>query len=91
MSPLKLPSTLLHEQANACLAAWLAQLPEAPPAEVVLDASALTQFDSSALAVLLGLRRALSAKGSGLRIEGMTRRLRELAVLYGVLDLLPSA
>lgn len=91
MSPLKLPSTLLHEQANACLAAWLAQLPKAPPGEVVLDASALTEFDSSALAVLLGLRRALIARGSGLRVEGMTQRLRELAVLYGVLDLLPSA
>jgi phospholipid transport system transporter-binding protein len=90
MRPLKLPSTLLHEQANACLADWLAQLPKSPPAEVVLDASALTQFDSSALAVLLGLRRALLAQGSALRVEGMTGRLRELAVLYGVMDLLPS-
>ena len=85
-----MPSTLLHEQANACLATWLAQLPKTPLAEVVLDASALTEFDSSALAVLLGLRRALIAQGRVLRVEGMTRRLRELAVLYGVIDLLPS-
>ena len=90
MRSLKLPGTLLHDQANACLADWLALLAKAPAAEVVLDASALTEFDSSALAVLLGLRRTLIAQGKALRVEGMTPRLRELAVLYGVIDLLPS-
>jgi phospholipid transport system transporter-binding protein len=58
---------------------------------VSLDASALTDFDSSALAVLLGLRRVLTQKGSVLRVEGMTPRLRELASLYGVMDLLQTA
>ncbi len=91
MSPLKLPGSLLHDQANACLAQWLAQLPETPASVVVLDASDLSDFDSSALAVLLGLRRALIHKGSALRVEGMTQRLRELAALYGVLELLQSA
>jgi phospholipid transport system transporter-binding protein len=55
---------------------------------VVLDASDLVDFDSSALAVLLGLRRVLSQRGSALHIAGMTPRLRELAALYGVLELL---
>lgn len=91
MSPLKFPATLLHDQADACLAQWqleLAQWPAALPPEVSLDASALADFDSSALAVLLGLRRVLTPKGSVLRVEGMTPRLRELASLYGVMDLL---
>ena len=88
MSPLKLPATLLHDQAEACLAQWVAQLPAALPPSVALDASGLTEFDSSALAVLLGLRRVLSQKGSALQVEGMTPRLRELASLYGVMDLL---
>ena len=91
MSPLKLPATLLHDQADACLALWesqLAQSTAALPPEVALDASELTEFDSSALAVLLGLRRLLGHKGSALRVEGMTPRLRELASLYGVMDLL---
>jgi phospholipid transport system transporter-binding protein len=91
MSDLKLPATLLHEQADACLAHWVAQLPAALPPAVALDASALAEFDSSALAVLLGLRRVLSQKGSTLRVQGMTPRLRELATLYGVLDLLEPA
>jgi len=91
MTPLRLPSTLLHDQADACLAQWesqLAQWPAALPTEVALDASALAEFDSSALAVLLGLRRVLMHKGSALRVEGMTPRLRELASLYGVMNLL---
>ncbi len=88
MSPLTLPATLLHGQAEACLAQWLTQLPPDLPPAVTLDASALAEFDSSALAVLLGLRRVLTQKGSVLRVEGMTPRLRELASLYGVMDLL---
>ena len=88
---LKLPDTLLHAQANACLAQWVAQLPTALPAAVVVDASALSAFDSSALAVLLGLRRVLVQHGSALQVQGMTPRLRELASLYGVLDLLQPA
>jgi phospholipid transport system transporter-binding protein len=91
MSPLKLPATLVHDQAEACLAQWVTQLPPALPPAVTLDASALAEFDSSALAVLLGLRRLLTQKGSVLRVEGMTPRLRELASLYGVMDLLQPA
>jgi phospholipid transport system transporter-binding protein len=91
MSPLKLPTSLLHDQAEACLAQWVKQLPEALPPSVALDASGLAEFDSSALAVLLGLRRVLTQKGSALQVEGMTPRLRELASLYGVMDLLQPA
>lgn len=91
MPVLKLSATLLHDQADACLTQWVAQLPPALPPAVVLDASALAEFDSSALAVLLGLRRVLTQKGSALRVEGMTPRLRELASLYGVLELLQPA
>ncbi|WP_295520662.1 STAS domain-containing protein [Limnohabitans sp. Rim8] len=88
MSPLKLPVQLLHDQANACLAQWVAQLPAAIPPVVALDASALQEFDSSVLAVLLGLRREVLQRGSTLQVEGLSARLRELAGLYGVIDLL---
>jgi phospholipid transport system transporter-binding protein len=73
------------------LAQWVAQLPTDLPPQVMLDAADLTDFDSSALAVLLGLRRVLTQRGSTLRVEGMTPRLRELATLYGVMDLLQPA
>ena len=47
MSALKLPVTLLHDQADACLAQWVAQLAQWPapwPSAVALDASALADF-----------------------------------------------
>lgn len=91
MTALKLPPRLLHDQANACLALWVAQLPVNLPASVGLDAAALTEFDSSVLAVLLGLRRELVHRGSVLHVTGMSLRLRELAGLYGVIELLEPA
>jgi phospholipid transport system transporter-binding protein len=84
---LTLPQTLLHDQADACLADWVAQLTLTSKPAVEVDASALVAFDSSVLAVLLGLRRVVLGHGGSLQIRGMTSRLRELASLYGVLDL----
>jgi phospholipid transport system transporter-binding protein len=91
MLDLKLPATLLHDQADACLAQWRAQLPAVLPAVVALDASALSDFDSSVLAALLGLRRLLRVQGGTLQVQSMPSRLRELAALYGVLELLEPA
>lgn len=92
MNALKLPPTLMHEQADACLSQWTHQLQSqssmAGPAPVLVDASALNDFDSSALAVLLGLRRVAKAQGRSVLVQGMSARLSELATLYGVLDLL---
>ena len=65
--------------------------------EIVLDLSGLTQFDSSALTVLLQLarerrRQAASAAGApgspALLVSGAPIKLRELAELYGVDELL---
>ena len=95
MNALKLPPSLMHEQADACLSQWIRQLqlqPTAPqPEPVLVDASALSDFDSSALAVLLGLRRVAKAQGRSVLMQGMSARLSELATLYGVLDLLQPA
>ncbi|WP_019429790.1 lipid asymmetry maintenance protein MlaB [Limnohabitans sp. Rim47] len=88
ISALTLPQTLLHDQADACLAEWVARLPLDAKPDVEVDASELVAFDSSVLAVLLGLRRVVLAHDGSLQIRGMTSRLRELASLYGVLDLL---
>ncbi|MDP3356460.1 MAG: STAS domain-containing protein [Polaromonas sp.] len=59
-------------------------------AEVVADASALQQFDSSALAVLLECRRHALASGKRFSVQSAPQRLLELAVLYGVADLIPA-
>ncbi|HSH88519.1 MAG TPA: STAS domain-containing protein, partial [Ramlibacter sp.] len=57
----------------------------------VADASALQRFDSSALAVLLDVRREALARGKTFSVANLPARLRDLAALYGVADLLPAA
>jgi phospholipid transport system transporter-binding protein len=56
--------------------------------EAVLDASALQQFDSSALAVVLACRRAVLSSGGVLRVTGLPERAQALAKVYGVTALL---
>jgi phospholipid transport system transporter-binding protein len=58
--------------------------------ELQVDASALEHFDSSALAVLLELRRQAQARNQRFQVTGMSARLSELAGLYGVDELLAS-
>jgi ABC-type transporter Mla MlaB component len=54
----------------------------------VLDASALQQLDTSALAVLLACQRQAAALGRPLRVVGAPAKLLQLAQLYGVESLL---
>lgn len=60
-------------------------------AELVVDASALQQFDSSALALLLECRRQALAAGQGFSVRNAPALLRQLAGLYGVAELIPAA
>jgi phospholipid transport system transporter-binding protein len=90
---LVLPSKLTQEEAPACmrmLQQGMAGQSE-PGTATVIDASALSHFDSSAIAVLLECRREASALGRGFAVKGLSSRLRELASLYGVAGLLPAA
>ena len=84
---LALPAVLTHAQAGPCLEQLAAGM-AAGPQHLVLDAQALQDFDSSALAVLLELRRACLRLGKQLTIEGAPVRLMHLATLYGVRALL---
>jgi phospholipid transport system transporter-binding protein len=86
---LRLPAELTHAQADACLAQWLSQLPMGT-GPVVVDGSDLRQFDSTALALLLELRRHLLGRGQVLQLEAIPPRLGELATLYGVDELLAT-
>lgn len=87
--PLALPAELTHRQAAGILA-QLQQALAVQPANhpCVLDASALRQFDSAALAVLLECRRALLAQGRSLQLQGLPEALGRMAALYGVDGLL---
>jgi phospholipid transport system transporter-binding protein len=85
---LVLPQELTQSQATACLAMLVQGLRAQSGPAAVVDASALTRFDSSALAVLLEFRR--ESMGKRFSIRGLPTRLGDLAALYGIVELLPS-
>jgi len=82
----QLPAQLTHAQA-ATVAHQLGALARTQPL-LRVDASALQQFDSSALAVLLtGLREAAQHQHA-LTVSGLPAKALALARVYGVQDLL---
>ena len=86
MAVLRLPTTLMHPQAQACRRELVQAMAASQDRVLLLDASALAQFDSSALAVLLACRREAFVLGRSLQLQGLPERLCELARLYGVLE-----
>lgn len=88
---LVLPADLTRSQATACLQMLVQGLRQEAGPTVVVDAAALGRFDSSALAVLLEFRREGLASGKDVQVRAMPERLRSLASLYGVAELLPEA
>lgn len=82
-----MPQTLTQTGATASLTALSAAMAqEGEP--VVVDASPLQQFDSTALAVLLALRRQAQVSGKTMVLQGLAPRLADLARLYGVTGVL---
>jgi phospholipid transport system transporter-binding protein len=78
---MKLPATATLEQAAAL---WR----DMGQATEVVDASELKVFDTSAVALLLEARRRAQARGAKFSVQGAPPKLRELAQLYGVEELL---
>ncbi len=87
---LRLPDTLVHTTAAATLAELLLAVRAEPSANIGVDATALVRFDSTALAVLLELRRAVLKASKTLVLHGIPSRLSDLARLYGIDELLPA-
>lgn len=87
---LVLPATLTLNQANAFVLEQGKAISADADMQVAVDASPLKQFDSSALAALLELRRQALAAGKTFLVTGQSQRLRDLAGLYGVAQLLEA-
>ena len=83
---LKLPATLLQAQAQSIADGLVDVLGKVlrPGSLAVIDASDLSHFDSSALAVLLTCQRVSASAGGTLLISGLPERARNLAAVYGV-------
>jgi phospholipid transport system transporter-binding protein len=86
---LKLPAVASLEQAPALLHEVDAALAAAGTQALRIDASALAEFDTSAVALLLHAQREARTRGATLHVVGAPPKLRELARLYGVDELLP--
>ena len=85
-SSLALPARLTMGEAHAELSRLLPLLQVA--IEPVLDASALQDLDTAALALLMACQRQAQAAGHILRVTGAPPKLGQLARLYGVAPLL---
>lgn len=86
---LSLPAVLTHAQAGEFSRSLKAEL-AAEPVALVLEAGALKEFDSSALAVILACRREALSAGKTFSVRDLPARLRQLAGLYGVAELIPA-
>ena len=87
-TPAALPVQVTLAEAGATLNELKQALARQGGPVVTLDAASLRVFDSSAVAVLLELRRQLLAEGKTLRVDNWPRRLEALMGLYGVDGLL---
>lgn len=88
---LVLPAEITNKQARSLAASLQQGLKAIQDPQVVLDASAMVKFDSSALAVLLQCRREALKMGKSFEVQGISSRLRDLATLYGIDGLLEAA
>jgi len=94
---LMLPAVLTHADVPAVLRLFRETLEKAAAtgnvdaAMLTVDGSALQQFDSSALAVLLECQRMARGRGRAFAVQSVPDKLTELARLYGVDGLLQSA
>ena len=88
---LLLPATLTAKEASVTQRLLTQAMKSEPEGPVLIDASNLTQFDSSALAVLLECQRAAQAWGKAFALRSAPPKLMALAKLYGVDVLLAPA
>jgi phospholipid transport system transporter-binding protein len=81
---LLLPGTLTLRESRDTLRLLAQALQGEPDSGVVVDASPLQHFDTSALAVLLECQRLAQSWGKGFAVRQAPPKLAALAKLYGV-------
>ena len=85
----RLPAALTFAEAAQALGALQSALAQvAAGARYEIDAADLAACDTSAIAVLLQLRREAQQRGLAFAVRNPPAKLRQLAALYGVEELL---
>ena len=87
---MQLPANATLEHAAALAAALPAAVADGSGV-FSIDASALTAYDTSTIALLMQARRGAQAAGRGFTVTGAPAQLAQLAALYGVEELLSLA
>ncbi len=88
---LTLPASIGLTDAKAVMRPLADAVSREPADRLTVDAAGLQHFDSSALAVLLECRRLCEKSGRSFQLNNAPPRLRQLARLYGVAELLGIA
>ena len=86
MASVALPASVTMDDASVALRAIEASL--AAGGDLAVDASALQEVDTAAVALLLQARRLAQARGVRFTLAGAPPKLMALAKLYGVGSLL---
>ena len=89
-SAVALPAQVTMESASAALRTVEAALAEAD-GTLRVNASAVTELDTAAIALLLHARRLAQQRGLGFELQGAPDKMAALSRLYGVDSLLGSA
>ena len=88
-STISLPAQINHACAKTVVQSlYAAVAAQGSDGDIVVDASTLQKFDSSALAVLLSLWRLARQQNRGLQVQAANAHLHRLAALYEVDGLL---
>lgn len=91
MATVALPAAVTMDQAGAVLRTLEAALAAQGTDEALsVDASALVELDTAAIALLLQAQRLAARQGRRFELAGAPNKLIELARLYGVESLLGS-
>jgi phospholipid transport system transporter-binding protein len=86
---LALPRELTAEQARATASLLVKAIQALPSGSAAtLDGAALERFDSTALVVMVECQRAARRASCAFELSNIPPRLRQLAALYGVAELL---
>ena len=85
---LALPASLTVYNASAALRTLAEGISSEAGDVVVIDASALAELDTSAVATLLECRRVAQTNGRCIELRSVPAKLADLARLYGVAELI---
>jgi phospholipid transport system transporter-binding protein len=83
----KFPIKIDHANVEGVLASALAMMKTlAQGSLIVIDCQDLQSFDSSALSIILSMKRQAQAQSVNVRLDAVPEKLASLATVYGLSD-----